>query len=443
MKTKVEDLSSVKKRLFVEVEPEELEKKMNKVYSELKKKVRLKGFRPGKVPIKILESRFGDIIKQEIIDNIIEDTFPEAVKQLNTLPLAVPSFEYDKDSLKRGEPFQYSAIVEVRPEIEVKDYLGIELKKPKIEITEEMIENELKKIREMYGEIVPISEQREIRNGDYVKLNYQAFYKGKPLENLKKEGALVKVGSRDTHPLFEAGLVGLKKGDETTISVDFEENYPNPELAGKNIKFAVQILEINEMKLPELTDEFVKEKLKLNSVEELKEQIRKRLLEQEEKKVESELKKKILDYLVDKVKMEIPESLVEAELENMIENFKIELRMGGSSIEAFGLSEEKLREDFRPQAEKKVRQMLILAKIADNENIEISDEELDEEIKNIANMTGKEPAELKKLYEEKNLIGYLRVRLREQKTLNYLLQNAKIIETEIQKENSDANPNSN
>jgi trigger factor len=441
MKTKVEDLSSVKKRLFVEIEPEELEKRLNKVYSELKKRVRLKGFRPGKVPIKILETRFGDIVKQEVIDDIIKSTFPEAVKELNTLPLAVPSFEYDKDSLRKGQPFQYSAIVEVKPEIEVKDYIGIELKKPKVEVTEEMVENELKKIREMHGEIVPISEQREIKNGDYVRLNYQAFYKGKPLENLKKENALIKVGARDTHPLFEAGLVGLKKGDETTISVDFEENYPNPELAGKNIKFVVQILEINEMKLPELTDDFVKEKLKLGSVEELKEQIRKKLLEQEEKKAESELKRKILDYLVDKVEMEIPEALIEAELENMIENFKIELRMGGSNLEAFGLTEEKLREDFRSGAEKRVRQMLILSKIADNENIEVSEEELDEEIKKIADMTGKEPDELKKLYEERNLIGYLRVRLREQKTLNYLLQNAKIIET--QKESSNAHPNSN
>ncbi len=440
MKTKVEDLSSVKKRLFVEIEPEELEKRLNKVYSELRKRVRLKGFRPGKVPIKVLESRFGDIVKQEVIDDIIKSTFPEAVKELDTLPLAVPSFEYDRESLKRGEPFQYSAIVEVKPEIEVKDYLGIELEKPKVEVTEEMIEDELQKIKEMHGELVPISEQREIRNGDCVILNYQAFYKGRRLENLKREEALIKVGARDTHPLFEAGLVGLKKGDETIISVDFEENYPNPELAGKNIKFRVQILEINEMKLPELTDEFVKEKFKLNSLEELKEQIKKRLLEQEEKKVESELKRKILDYLVDKVEMEIPEVLVEEELLNMIENFKMELRMGGSNLEAFGLSEEKLRVDFRPGAEKRVRQMLILAKIADNENIEVSEEELNEEIKNIADMTGKEPEELKKLYEERNLMGYLRLRLKEQKTLNYLLQNAKIIET--QKENSDAHTDS-
>ncbi len=440
MKTKVEDLSSVKKRLFVEIEPEDLEKRMNKFYSELRKRIRLKGFRPGKVPIKVLESRFGDMVKQDIIDDIIKDTLPEALKELNALPVGVRSFEYTKESLRRGEPFQYSVVIEVKPEIEVKDYLGIELEKPKIEITEEMVENELEKIKEMHGELVPISEQREIRNGDCVILNYQAFYKGRPLENLKKEEALIKVGSRDTHPLFEAGLVGLKKGDETTISVDFEENYPNPELAGKNIKFRVQILEINEMKLPELTDDFVKEKFKLNSLEELKEQIRKNLLEQEKKKVESELKKKMLDYLVDKVEMEIPEALVEEEVENMIEDFKMELRMGGSNIEAFGLTEEKLRVDFRPEAEKRVRQKLILAKIADNENIEVSEEELNDGIKNIADMTGKNPDEMKKLYEEQNLMDYLRIRLREQKTLNYLLQNAKI--TETQRENLDAHTDS-
>jgi len=435
MKTRVEDLSSVKKRLFVEIEPQELEKRMNKAYSELRKRIRIKGFRPGKVPIKILEARFGDMIKEEIIEDIIKATLPEAIKEINTLPLSIPSFEYDKDSLKKGEPFTYSAIVEVKPDIEVKDYLGIELEKRKIEITDDMVEKELDKIREMYGEIVPISEDRPIKNGDYVKLSYQAIYKGRPLENVKKEDAIVKVGSRDTHPLFEAGLVGLKKGDETVISVDFEEDFPNPDLAGKNIKFSVKILEINEMKLPELTDEFVKEKLNLNSLDELKEKIRKRLYEQEEKRIEAELKRKILDYLMENVDVEVPDVLVEAELENMIENFKTELRVGGSSLEEFGFTEEKLREDFREAAEKRVKEMLIISKIADNENIELSDEELEEEIKKIAQMSGKDEKELKKLYEERNLIGYLRIKLREQKTLNYLLQNAKIKEKELEKEN--------
>ena len=435
MKTRVEDLSSVKKRLFVEIEPQELEKRMNKAYSELRKRIRIKGFRPGKVPIKILEARFGDMIKEEIIEDIIKATLPEAIKEINTLPLSIPSFEYDKDSLKKGEPFTYSAIVEVKPDIEVKDYLGIELEKRKIEITDDMVEKELDKIREMYGEIVPISEDRPIKNGDYVKLSYQAIYKGRPLENVKKEDAIVKVGSRDTHPLFEAGLVGLKKGDEPVISVDFEEDFPNPDLAGKNIKFSVKILEINEMKLPELTDEFVKEKLNLNSLDELKEKIRKRLYEQEEKRIEAELKRKILDYLMENVDVEVPDVLVEAELENMIENFKTELRVGGSSLEEFGFTEEKLREDFREAAEKRVKEMLIISKIADNENIELSDEELEEEIKKIAQMSGKDEKELKKLYEERNLIGYLRIKLREQKTLNYLLQNAKIKEKELEKEN--------
>jgi len=441
MKTRVEDISPVKKRLFVEVDAEELEKRFNKVYSELKKRVRLKGFRPGKVPIKILESRFGDLVKEEVIDDIIRSTLPEAVKELDTLPLAIPSFEYDKASLKRGESFQYCAIVEVKPEIEVKDYLGIELEKPKVEVTDEMIEAELKKLREMHAEIVPISEDRPIRNGDYVRLNYQGFYKGKPLENIKKENALVKVGSRDTHPLFEAGLVGLRKGQTSTISVDFEENYPNPELAGKNIKFAVEILEINELKLPELTEDFIKEKFEVDSIEQLKEQIRKRLLEQEEKKAEAELKRKILDHLTEKVDMEIPDILVESELEYMIENFKMELRVGGSSLEDFGLTEDKLRKDFRKAAEKRVKQMLILAKIADNENIEVSDDELNKEIKEIADMTGRDADELKKLYEERNMIDYLRLKLREQKTLNYLLQNAKIKETSKESQNAHSNSN--
>ena len=322
----------------------------------------------------------------------------------------MPSFEFDRTTFKRGEPFNYSAIVEVRPEFEVKDYIGMELEKPAVEVTEEMIEAELKKIMEMHGNIVPIKEERPIKDGDYVVVNYQGFYKGKPLEELKRENAIIRVGSRDTHPVFESSLIGLNKGDETNIVIDFEEDYPNLNLAGKSVKFAVQILDIQEMKL--------------------KEEIRKRLLEQEEKKAEMKLKEEVLNRLVDSVDIELPEVLIESEQGYMIENFKQDIRRGGSSLEDFGLTEEKLKEDFRPRAERRVKEMLILAEIADKEGIDISDEELDEEIKKIAELGAQDPEDLKRFYEERNLMGYLRVRLREQKTLNYLLENAKIKKTE-------------
>lgn len=430
MKTTVEDISPIKKRLSVEIEAEEVEKRINKVYFELKKRVRLKGFRPGKVPVKILEARLGDKVKDEVIEDIIKDTFPEATKELDRLPLGMPSIEFDKSSFKRGEPFHYSAIIEVRPEVEVKDYLGMELEKPKIDITEEMVEGELNRIRELHGNMVPLKEARPIRAGDYVVVNYQGFYKGKPLKELKKENAVIKVGSRDTHPVFESSLIGLKKGEETDITVDFEKDYPNPNLAGKSIRFAVHIVDIEEMELPELTKEFIKEKFNLNSLEELKEEIRRRLLEQEEKKVEMKLKEEIMNRLVDSVDIELPEVLIESEQRYMIEAFKQDLMRGGSNLEEFGFTEDKLKEDFRPRAERRVKEMLILAEIADKEDIHISDEELNEEIKKIADMGGQESEDLKRFYEERNLMGYLRVRMREQKTLNYILENAKIEETQ-------------
>jgi len=430
MKTTVEDISPVKRRLSVEIEPEEVNKRIDKAYLELKKRVRLRGFRPGKVPIKILEARFGERVKDEVIQDIIRDTFPEAAKELDRLPIGVPSFEFDRNSFKRDAPFHYSVVIEVKPKVEIKNYLGIELEKPEVQVTEEMINKELDKIKEMHGKIVSIKEDRPVKMGDYVLVNYQGFYKGKPMSELKRENAIIKIGSRDTHPVFETSLIGLNKGDETQVSVDFEENYPNPALAGKNIKFRVQILDIKEMELPELTDDFVKEKFKLNSLQELKEDIKKKLLEQEEKKAEMKLKEEVLNRLIKGVDIELPEVLIESEQRYMIESFKQDLRRGGSSLEDFGFTEDKLKEDFRPRAERRVKEMLILAEIADKENIDISDEELNEEIKKIAEMGAQDPEDLKRFYEERNLMGYLRVRMREQKTLNYILENAKIKETE-------------
>ncbi len=434
MKTKVEQISQVKRKLSVEIEPEEVERRLNEFYQELRKKVRIKGFRPGKVPIRILEARFGNLVKEEVIQNIIRDTLPEATKKLDRLPLGIPSLNFDKDSFKRGSPFTYEAEVEVKPDIEVSDYIGIELKKPEVKVTEDMIKREIDKLREMHGELVSVKEDRPIKMGDYVVLSYRGFYKGKPMEELTKENAIIKIGGRDTHPLFEAALVGLKKGEEKRISVDFEENYPNPNLAGKSIKFDVRIIDIKEMKLPELTDEFVKEKFKAETVEKFKEDIRKRLIEQEEKKAEFELKRQILDKLVEKVQVELPKVLVDAELEQMVEGFKNDLKKGGSSLEEFGLTEEKIRKDFRPAAERRVKEMLILEKIAEKEGISVSDEEVEEEIKKTAQAIGEEPERLKKIYEERRIIDYLRIRLRDQKTLNYLLQNAKIKEAKEEKD---------
>ncbi|RLB09907.1 MAG: trigger factor, partial [Deltaproteobacteria bacterium] len=354
MKTRVEDISSIKKKLSVEVDAKEVEKRINKVYSELRKSVKLKGFRPGRVPMKILEARFGDMVKDEIIEDIIKDTFPKAVNELECLPLGIPSLEFDRGSIKKGKPFYYSAIVEVRPEFEVKDYLGMELEKPKVEVTEEMVEAILNRIREVHGNIVPLTEERPIKEGDYVVVNYQGFYKGKPLNNLKAENAMIKVGDRKTHPTFEASLVGLKKGDKTDISVDFEENYPNPTLAGKNIKFTVQIVDIKELRLAELSEEFIKEKFDLNSLQELKEEIKKMLIEQEEEKADKRLKEEVLGRLIDSVDIELPEVLIKSELEIITDVFKQELKRGGFSLEDFGLTEEKLKEDFRLWAEIRV-----------------------------------------------------------------------------------------
>jgi len=429
MKTSLENISSIKKKLSVEIESQDVDKKLAVAYGELGKKAKIPGFRPGKVPRKILESRFGGQVEEDVMRELINETFPQAVDEAKTFPLGPPLLE--KETLKQGQNFKYSAVMEVRPQFEVKDYLGLEAEKEKFSVTEEDVLKQLEQIRESNGKLKPVEEERSIQKDDYAVLEYEGFDGDKPIEGVKSSNFLLKVGSNDFHPKFEESLIGLNRETDTVINVDFEDSYHHQALAGKSVKFKVKIIDIKQLILPELDDEFAKDLgAGFESLEEMRNKIRESITAREEKRTDSELKQRLIQKVSGSVEFELPRILVESETDNAVENVKQNLLRSGASLEKAGLSEEKMRKDFVPVAEKRVKEMLILGEIAGQEEITVDDDDLAEGFEELASSMGQDPQTIRKYYEARNLVDSLKEKLLEEKTLNYLVEHAKISEVD-------------
>lgn len=439
MKTSLEDISSVKKKILIEIEPEEVDRQFNEAYRELGKRVKIPGFRPGKVPRSILEGRFRKQVVEDVTKELISDTLPKALEEVNTFPLGTPVLE--KETLKQGGNFKYSAVMEVRPEFELKNYLGVEVDKEKFLVTEEDVNNQLEQIRKSHGKLTSVEKDRSIQRDDYVILDYEGYEGDQPLEGIKSPNFLVKVGANDFHPDFEESLIGLKKGDESEIEVDFEDTYYHSKLAGRNVKFKVEIRDIKEMVLPELNDEFSQTVgTEFENLEDLKRHVRETVTEQEKKRIDRDLNNRLIEKISEGLDFELPQVLVDSEIDQAVENLRQNLERSGSSFEKTGLSEEKLNENFRPPSEKRVKEMLVLAQVAKQDKIEVDEEDLEEGFKEIASSIGQDIETIKKYYEARNLVSSLKQKLLERKTLNYLIEHAII--SEVDKESLNLNKNS-
>jgi len=436
MKTSLEEISPIKKRLLIEIDSREVDEKLDRAYQEVGKKAKIPGFRPGKIPMKILERYFATQVTEDVSNGIISDTFQQAMEEVKTFPVATPLLE--KEPLKRGQNFKYSAVMEIRPRFELKDYLGIEVEKEKWTVTDQDVNEEIQKILQSHGKLSPVDGERPIQKDDYVLVEYQAYEGEIPLPEIQSKNFLLRVGSNDFHPKFEDALIGLTKGAETEINVDFEGDYFHKKLAGKKVRFKVKVMEIKKMILPELTDEFAASLGgELKNLEELREKVRESIGEREKRRTEKEAKQKLLRKVSESVDFELPQALVEAEIDYAIENIRQNLARSGSNLEKTGLSPQKLREEFRLAAETRVKHMFVLGQIADQNHISVDEADLEEAYKDMASSTGEDSATLRKYYESRGLVDSLKQRLLEEKTLNYLLGRAKILKVESPSEKRD------
>jgi trigger factor len=422
MKANVEEISLVKKKVNVEIQGDQVLQEIDSFYEELKKKAKIKGFRPGKVPRSILERHFKDYVKAEVIQKLIQDTYPEALSETDLHPVSPPVI--NPGELEDGKPFQYSAVIEVKPDIKMEGYLGLKIEGKREEVKGEEVEERLKSLQNLHALLKTVSEKRPIQNGDFVIIDYEARMGGKPIEEAKGVDFTVEVGSGRFIPAFEEKLIGLKPEEEKEVEVSFPEDYGYTKWAGKVISFHVKIKEIKEKILPPLDDEFAKDLGDYPSLEELKVKLKGDIEKEKGLALDHQLKTQLVDQLLQANTFEVPESLIEEQTKILVSEAKLRFAAQGMDIKDLGLSDEKLHDDYKEIAKGQVKTFLILEKIADQEGMAVTDEEVEGHLREIAERSHQKFDVVKRYYEKNELIPDVKTRIMSDKTLDFLLQKA-------------------
>ena len=424
MKANVEEISSIKKKVSIEIPEDQVTKEVESFYKDLGKKAKIKGFRPGKVPRNILERYFKDYVKAEVVQKLIQDTYPQALSEADLQPVSPPVI--DPGEFVEGKSYQYSAVIETKPDITLGGYTGLKIEGKKEGAKDEEVEERLKALQNLHANLKTLSEVRPIQAGDYVILDYEASMGGKPLEGGKAVDFTVEVGSGQFIPAFEEKLIGVKSEEEKTMEVSFPEDYGYQKWAGKTISFDVKIKEIKEKILPPLDDEFAKDLGDYASFEEFKAKLKGEIEKEKELGLERQLKDLVVDQLLEANPFEVPESLVEEQAKAMVSDTKLRLAAQGVVLKNMGVSEEKLQEDYRAMAQKQVRTFLILEKIAGQEGIEVTDEEAEGRLREMSERMHQKFDVVKRYYEKNGLLPEVKAGIIRDKTLNFLIEKANI-----------------
>jgi trigger factor len=399
-------------------------KEVESFYQQVGKQAKIKGFRPGKIPRGILERHFKDYVKSEVIQKLIQETYPAALSEKDLHPVSPPVI--DPGELESGKPFQYSATVEVKPEIKIEGYIGLNIEGKKEGAREEEVEERLKGLQNLHAQLKTVPEPRPIQSGDHVIIDYEARMDNKPLEEGKAVDFTVEVGSGRFIPALEEKLVGLNLEEEKEIEVPFPEDYGYKKWAGKTVSFLVKIKEIKEKVLPPLDDEFAKDLGDYASLEDLKAKLKEEIEKEKELMLDRQLKDQMIEQLIQANSFEIPESMVVEQAKALVSDTKLRLAGQGIALKNLNIPEEKLQEDYREVAQKQVRTYLILEKIAAQEGITVTDEEADERLQSISERTHQKFDVVKRYYEKNGLIPELKTGILTDKTLNFLLEKANI-----------------
>jgi trigger factor len=428
MQVTVEDVSSVKKILHIEVPEKIVIRELDNAYKNLKKNAKVKGFRPGKAPRSVLERLYKKDVHGDVSSKLLQDSFVEALKETELNIIGNPKIEPPK--LEEKGPYKYDATVEVKPEIDDIDFKGLTLKKALYQVTDEEMEAQLKLLQKNLTQQIPITEDRPVQENDSVLIDYEGFKDGMPFpETQKTDNFTMKIGAGAISKTLDEELIGMKPGENREITVNFPEDHFNDKLANHEITFHVTLHEIREEILPEIDDEFAKKLGQYETLDVLKNAITKNLNEGYQKRVEQELNEQIYNDLIEKTQFELPDSMVDYELNNIIDEIEKTLTYYNKTMEEQGLTKEMLVEEHRETAEKKVRRHLILGKIIDQENIELSDQELEDGFAEMAQVVNQPVDAIKNYYQQnEDNLDFFKHTLLEKQAIKLIIESSNIEE---------------
>ena len=403
MSVTVEKLEKSMAKLTIEVSAEDFDKAINKVYLKQKNRISIPGFRKGKAPRKLIEKMYGTgVFLEDAINDTINSTYPEQAQNCEISSEISSNPEIELVQAEAGKPLIYTATVAVKPPVSLGKYKGVEVAKADVAVTDEEVDAELVKEQEKNATFKEITD-RAVENGDKVNLNFEGFVDGEAFEGGKGEDYPLTIGSGSFIPGFEDQLVGAKIGEEIEVNVTFPENYQSAELAGKPAVFKCTVLKITQKVLPELNDEFADDVSEFSTLEEYKADIRKNLEVKKEENAKTEKENKVIDAIIADSEIEIPEPMLKAQQEQIVDEFAQRLQSQGLNIDQYfsymGSSREKMLEEVKDQADKRIRTRLVLEEIVKAENIAATEEDFEVELDKLAKAYGADLETVKKIFE--------------------------------------------
>ena len=405
---------------------EEFEAAVVKAYQDSKDKFNIDGFRKGKAPRSIIEKHFGEgVFFEDAINNLFQTAYPEALNELDLEVIDSPQADFSE--IGKGKPLTVTIDVAVYPVVEVKDYKGIEVEQVDPEVTEEDVDRDIEAMRKRNSRMVVAD--RPVENGDTVILDYAGFVGDEQFQGGTAENQELKIGSGMFIPGFEEQLIGVKAGESKDVVVTFPEEYQAKELAGKEATFKCTVHEVKFEELPELDDEFAKDVSEFDTLAELRDDARARILESVKLQCENEAKDKVIAQIYENNKIEAPATMVADEMDRMIQELEQQMRYQGLNIQQYlqftGSTLDDFRNEIKPEAEKRVSTRIVLRSIGDVENVEVTDEDLDKELQRMSEAYNTDPENIKKMLGEENL-AFFRKDIALTKVMDMLYNEAKI-----------------
>ena len=429
-KSTIENVSALERKLNIEVPAVEVQAAFNRAFQGIQRNVAVKGFRKGKAPMNTIKSLFGDRVKQDVVQDIVQQHYGKALKEHSLDPISYPAIEFD--NIDESKDFAFTAEFEVRPEVTIKGIEGLKVKREKFEMKEELVDATIDDIRKSRAESVPVLEDRGAKEGDTAVIDFKGYVDGKELENGAAEGHNLELGSKQFIPGFEEGVIGMKPGAKKEIEIKFPEDYHVADLKGKPVKFEVTLKELKSKKLPEVNDEFAKSVGPYENVEGLRKAIREDFEKREGKRVADDMKNRLMRALVDANPVAVPKTLLEEQKKALVEDMKQRMQQQGLGDGEYEEYKNKWDADFAQTASYMIQSSFLIDKIATDNNLKATKADLEQKMQEFSAQTGIDLARVREFYGDQERSSRLVYQVTEEKVLDFLTSKAKI--TDVSKE---------
>jgi trigger factor len=421
LKIEVHSDDACKRELTIEVEGESVKEDYDSVCNKYLRQARVPGFRPGKAPLSLIKQRYKDAIREDFLELAVQKNFRSAIQSENLAPLQAPHVH--DISYTEGQPLRFKAGFEVLPTVEVRNYKGLEIERTTTEVKEEEIEQSLRQIQERLAQYTPV-EDRAVQTGDFAVISYTGKFSEGNEPSFQSQDVYCEVGGAETLPEFTENLIGARSGESRTFKIKYDPEFPNRKLAGKEVEYTLEVHSIKLKKTPELNDDFARDVGEFKTLEELRSKIRNDVAADKERSVRSQMQTRLLDQVIESNPFEVPDVLVRRQTENRFNDYVRTLVMQGIHPQTLDINWAQFQERQREQAIHDVKAGLVLEHIADQENLQVTDEEVDEEISRRAKEAQQSFEAVKSRLTKDGGADRIKDRLRNRKSLDLLLSTA-------------------